>query len=133
MPFDVKNTNELAGLTRETSLRFAWSSQPMMPGLRSLKKWDTSNCRAGQHPRGARRDPLAEGDTMPIMRSWTRMASPSSSANTGASPGFAFFYTRCPYPDFCPRTSNQLRETMKQLQARPDAPANWHLLSISSM
>ncbi len=36
-----------------------------------------------------------------------------------------FIYTRCPFPDFCPRVSASFAEINKQL------PANAHLLSIS--
>jgi len=38
-----------------------------------------------------------------------------------------FIYTRCPFPDFCPRMSNNFAEIYKQLAANPNA----HLLSIS--
>ena len=41
-----------------------------------------------------------------------------------------FIYTRCPFPDFCPRMSSNFAEIYKQLVANP-APANVHLLTIS--
>jgi protein SCO1 len=41
-----------------------------------------------------------------------------------------FIYTRCPFPDFCPRMSNNFDEIYKQLGSNP-ALANTHLLSIS--
>jgi protein SCO1/2 len=41
-----------------------------------------------------------------------------------------FIYTRCPFPDFCPRVSSNFAEIYKQLGANPDLVGT-HLLSIS--
>ena len=41
-----------------------------------------------------------------------------------------FIYTRCPFPDFCPRMSNNFAEIYKQIGTSPDL-AGTHLLSIS--
>jgi protein SCO1/2 len=41
-----------------------------------------------------------------------------------------FIYTRCPFPDFCPRMSSNFAEVYKQLGANP-ALTGTHLLSIS--
>jgi protein SCO1 len=41
-----------------------------------------------------------------------------------------FIYTRCPFPDFCPRVSNNFAEIYKQLSVHP-ALASVHLLSVS--
>jgi protein SCO1/2 len=42
-----------------------------------------------------------------------------------------FIYTRCPFPDFCPRMSGQFAELNRQLAADPKLYAKTHLLSIS--
>jgi protein SCO1 len=41
-----------------------------------------------------------------------------------------FIYTRCPFPDFCPRMSGNFNEIYKQIGANPSL-AGVHLLSIS--
>ena len=41
-----------------------------------------------------------------------------------------FIYTRCPFPDFCPRMTGNFAEIYQQLATNP-ALANTHLLSIS--
>jgi len=41
-----------------------------------------------------------------------------------------FIYTRCPFPDFCPRMSSNFAEIDKQLASNP-ALATTHLLSLS--
>lgn len=42
-----------------------------------------------------------------------------------------FIYTRCPFPDFCPRVSSNFAEISHQLAADPALAARTHLLSIS--
>ena len=42
-----------------------------------------------------------------------------------------FIYTRCPFPDYCPRVSGQLAEVNRQLQADATLGGKTHLLSIS--
>jgi len=42
-----------------------------------------------------------------------------------------FIYTRCPLPDFCPRTSKNFSEIYRELQSRPKSDRNPHLLTIS--
>jgi protein SCO1/2 len=40
-------------------------------------------------------------------------------------------YTRCPFPDFCPRVSHEFSEIDKQLRSDPARYGKTHLLSIS--
>ena len=40
-------------------------------------------------------------------------------------------YTRCPFPDFCPRVSHQFAAIDRQLRANPSRYGKTHLLSIS--
>ncbi len=40
-------------------------------------------------------------------------------------------YTRCPFPDFCPRVSHEFSEIDRQLRADPARYGKTHLLSIS--
>ena len=42
-----------------------------------------------------------------------------------------FFYTRCPFPEYCVRTSNNFSQVMQQLQKDPKAFSQAQLLSIS--
>ncbi len=50
---------------------------------------------------------------------------------TGQAVGLTFFFTRCPVPDYCPRLSKSFSEACKKLSAQPNAPTNWHFLSVS--
>jgi protein SCO1 len=49
----------------------------------------------------------------------------------GQALGITFFFTRCPIPDFCPRLSKNFEEASRKLGALPNAPTNWHFLSVS--
>jgi protein SCO1/2 len=42
-----------------------------------------------------------------------------------------FIYTRCPFPDFCPRVTSNFAEIYKKLSSDPDLAGRTHLLSIS--
>ncbi len=42
-----------------------------------------------------------------------------------------FIYTRCPFPDYCPRMSGNFAQILRQLQKDPKAFAEAQLLSIS--
>jgi protein SCO1/2 len=41
-----------------------------------------------------------------------------------------FIFTRCPFPNFCPRLSGNFADAAGRLAAQA-APTNWHLLSVS--
>ena len=49
----------------------------------------------------------------------------------GQALGITFFFTRCPIPDYCPRLSRNFQEASRKLLARPNAPTNWHFLSVT--
>lgn len=42
-----------------------------------------------------------------------------------------FIYTRCPFPDYCPRVTGQFAEVNRELEASPALDGKTHLLSIS--
>jgi protein SCO1/2 len=49
----------------------------------------------------------------------------------GQALGLTFFFTRCPVPDYCPRLSKNFSEASHQLSSMPNAPTNWHFISVS--
>jgi protein SCO1 len=49
----------------------------------------------------------------------------------GQALALTFIFTRCPFPTFCPLMSNNFRKAQDALVASPNAPTNWHLLTIS--
>ena len=49
----------------------------------------------------------------------------------GQALGITFFYTRCPLPEYCPRLSKNFQAASQKLKALPNAPTNWHFISVS--
>ena len=49
----------------------------------------------------------------------------------GQALAITFFYTRCPLPDYCPRLSKNFAEAVAKLKGMPNAPTNWHFISVS--
>lgn len=49
----------------------------------------------------------------------------------GQAIALAFFFTRCPNPQYCPRLSRNFAEAQSKMSAMANAPTNWHLLSIT--
>lgn len=47
----------------------------------------------------------------------------------GDALAFTFIFTRCPFPDFCPRMNKNFEAAFRQLSS--GSRTNWHLLSIS--
>jgi len=49
----------------------------------------------------------------------------------GQALAITFFFTRCPIPNFCPRLSKNFEQASSKLADLPNAPTNWHFLSVS--
>lgn len=49
----------------------------------------------------------------------------------GQALAITFFFTRCANPAFCPRLSRNFEEASARLNAMPNAPTNWHFISVT--
>lgn len=133
MSLDVKNTNELRGLKPSDIVMFDMVVTPEDAWIEKVLKIGEQKGPAPE-PIRVTRDvaELKEGDPLPNYRFTDQLGQEVELREfRGRALALAFFYTRCPYPDFCPRTSRNLAETVKLLAARPDGPTNWHVLSLS--
>jgi protein SCO1/2 len=73
----------------------------------------------------------AAGEDVPDFAFTNQDGKPTSLAHyRGKTLLVTFIYTRCPFPDFCPRMSRNFDEIYKQLGSNPSL-ANAHLVSIS--
>lgn len=134
MPFEVKNTNELSGLSTNDQVSFTLVVTENDGWIENLKRIGTSPEPAERPNVRIVRDvqPLAVGDKMPdysFTNSLGRTVKLSDFA--GQAYTFTFVFTRCPFPTFCPRMNSNFAETYKQLMSRSSGPTNWHLLTIS--
>lgn len=77
-------------------------------------------------------EPLSVGNLMPDYRFTNELGRVVRLSDfKGQALAFTFIFTRCPLPEFCPRMSRNFHEVYQKLTAMPNAPTNWHLLSIS--
>jgi protein SCO1/2 len=138
MPLEVKDTNELRGLKAGDVVSFrmivtdndAWIDQ--VKKLNEPRKFSElpSKSTALRVVRDV--DPLKVGDPLPNYHFTNELGQAvSTSQFKGQVLAFTFFFIKCPYPTFCPLMSNNFAEAQKKLRAMPNAPTNWHLLSIT--
>ena len=149
MDFDVKDQRELQGLKPGDAISFrmvvtkedGWIENvrklpPATPTNASqvITIGDTNGTNVG--PLTFRRSPIVEplniGDAIPDYKFTNQFGAPISLAQfKGQALGLTFMFTRCPFPTFCPRMSQNFQKAEKQLKSQADAPKNWSLLSIS--
>lgn len=135
MPFEVKERKELEGIKAGDAVSFRMLVTEDHGWIDQVKK--TSEPVVVAEPRPLTRrvrevDPLSVGDVMPNYPFTNELGKAVSLADfKGNAVAFTFIFTRCPFPDFCPRISQNFANTYKQLKEMPDGPKNWKLLSIS--
>jgi protein SCO1/2 len=136
MDFVVKDTNELRGLRTGDSVNFriqvtdkdGWIDQVVKSGV-----VEVSGGGAGNTVRVVRDVPaLKAGDELPDYKFTNELGKVVSTAQyKGQAIAFTFFFTRCPFPTFCPFLSNGYLETQRKMTATSGGPTNWHLFSIT--
>jgi len=135
MDFEVKNTNELTGLSAGDYVSFRMIVQPKDAWIDQITRLTNSKPVANA-PDTFRRvrdvDPLNIGDPLPEYHFTNEMNQPVSFSDfKGQALGITFLFTRCPFPTFCPRMASNFDEALKKLKADTNAPTNWHLLTIT--
>lgn len=137
MPFDVKDVQELSGVNPGDKVSFrmvvtaeaGWIDQVKVtePGAVDANKPVIESVRIARIV-----DELNEGDRMPDYRFTNELRQAVSlSQFKGQALGITFIYTRCPYPNFCPRMNGNFARAATELKHLRKGPKNWHLLSIS--
>jgi protein SCO1/2 len=135
MPFEVRDPKELRGLKAGDAISFhlvVTSKEGWIEDVALRQKSaDASPAPAAVHISRAV-EPLEEGDLLPDYHFTNELGQAVSLGQyKGHEIAFTFFFTRCPFPNFCPRMTANFAEAEAQLRQRLDAPAGWHLFSIS--
>jgi len=136
MPFDVRDTNELAGLEVGDSIAFRMTvtdTEGWIDQIKRLNATRTNTLPTSGSFRFVRDvEPLNIGDPLPEYHFTNQFGQPVSlSQFRGQALAITFLFTRCPYPTFCPLMASNFEAVQKELLAIPNAPTNWHLLTIS--
>ncbi len=142
MPFEVRDTNLLHGLRAGDAISFELDVTPDEGWIQGLTK--LGSAAPGTVARATKTEtkpvmhvsralePLDEGDALPDYQFTNELGEPVRlSEFKGQVLAFTFFFTSCPFPDYCPRMTSNFGKAEKQLEALTNAPARWHLLSIS--
>lgn len=135
MPFPVKDTNVLRGLQPGDAVSFRLC-------VTDEEGWiDRISRVASAAPAGKAAEPVAPattvaalnpGDLLPDFTFTNELGQTIRfSQFRGSALAFTFIFTRCPFPEFCPRMCKQFQATSQKLAAMANAPTNWHLLTIS--
>ncbi len=137
MPFEVRDPKELAGLQAGDKVTFrlqvtdtdGWIDHVTKVGRVTTMELP-SRTNTFRQVRDV--DPLSEGDLMPNYNFTNQLGQAVSLGEfKGQAVAFTFIFTRCPFPVYCPRMSENFSAAYKKMIARPGGETNWHLLSIS--
>jgi protein SCO1/2 len=136
MPFEVKETNELKVVKVGDMVTFRMMVATNDAWIEKLHAYGTTNVDASlAHPsvRQVREvNPLAVGDQMPDYTFTNQLGRIVKLSDfKGQALAFTFFFTRCPFPTFCPRLSGHFSDVAKSMASASNGPTNWHLMSIS--
>lgn len=136
MPFNVPQTNQLSLIAPGDEIRFqlkvtdeeGWAEQ-----LEVLVKADPTTLPVRPTTRVVRDvEPLEVGDPLPdyewVDENGERF---KFSDYYGKVMAFNFIFTRCPFPDFCPRMINRFKEAGERLKSDPELVSDWQFITIS--
>ena len=131
MPFNVKTAGGLAGLQAGDEISFqlhvteteSWVDQIVKTGTVPPRSKKTADVKPV---------PVLPGHPLLFYKFTNELGQAVSLADfRGQALAITFFYTRCPLPEYCPRLSKNFQTVQQKLHALTNAPANWHLLSVS--
>ena len=136
MPFEASDTNELKKVQPGDIASFRLRVTTNAGWIDQIVKTGSTNIDEPPGHQSFRRvrevDPLVEGSVMPDYHFTNELGQAASLSDfKGEAFAITFIFTRCPFPNFCPRMSTHFAEASKRLATAPDGPKNWHLFSIS--
>jgi protein SCO1/2 len=136
MPFEVNDSNLLRGLRAGDEINFhlvvtpdkGWIDRISLLHTNALS--DEAAAPPGFHFLPAL-PPLDEGDELPEYHFTNELGQPVSLGQfRGQALALTFFFTSCPYPDFCPRMTGNFAAAETELEAKTNL-GPWQLLSIT--
>lgn len=135
MPFDVKDTNELAGLVPEQPISFRLTvtdTEGWVDRIKALGPPARTSSNSSPAQPIHMVQPLQTGEPLPDYRLTNQLGQVINTAQfKGHALAITFLFTRCPFPTFCPRLANDFADTQQKMLALQNGPTNWHLLTIS--
>jgi protein SCO1/2 len=133
MLLDVKDTNELAGLTTGDAITFRMLVTDSDGWIDRVKKTGRGVVPTNAPIADAFADvpEIAEGAPLPDCALTNQDGRAIRLADfRGQALAFTFIFTRCPFPVYCPRMSGNFATVQRELLASTPS-TNWQLISIS--
>ena len=138
MPFDVRDTNELAGFAAGDTVIFQMKVTETDGWIEQIKKTAVAAAQTNILPAGATMrivrevEPLSEGEVLPDYHFTNQLGRAVSLAELrGNAVVITFIFTRCPFPTFCPLMTSNFKSVHELLSNNSNAPTNWQLLEIT--
>ncbi len=147
MPFEVRDTNELTGLTQGGTVQFrlrvtekdGWIDQirPVDLAPKATPDPVDPTSQGTTHRDNAIRmlpnvPALNPGDALPDYGFTNQLGTRFKlSEFRGTAYAFTFIFTRCPFPTFCPRITDHFTQVQRALTDAAAGPRRWRLLSIT--
>lgn len=134
MPFKVAAAEELAGLREGDEISFRLLVKEDESWIDRIEKTRQNHLApdraSGKNSQASQ--PAAKWHPLLDYKFTNQLGQPVSLAQfRGQALAITFFFTRCPIPDFCPRLSKNLEQASRKLAELPNAPTNWHFISVS--
>ena len=133
MPFRAKDPAEIQGLAPGDVVTFTYH-------VTQLESWITDVDATGETGKVKSLDELgepaapllAEGDPLPDYEFLDENGEALKLSDLRGMPvALTFVFSRCPVPEYCPRMMRNFFNVHNRLEADPDAPENYRLLTIS--
>jgi len=136
MLFDVKEARELNGLQTGDEVSFDMVVTEDDGWIENVKKIGAVAQVVSEVPSTFRLvrdvDPVDVGDPMPDYTFTNELGKVVRFSDLkGQAYAFTFIFTRCPFPDFCPRMSKFMQAVNEGMKAQEEGPDNWRLFSIT--
>jgi protein SCO1/2 len=135
MSFPVKDTNELKGIFPGDKITFTLvvsKTNAWVENIHYVGHSSETNAMPMQMNMSGDMPELKPGDMLPdgvLIAEDGRQV--HFSDFRGQAVAFTFFFTRCPMPNYCPLMNRNFSAARNLVLAKPNAPTNWELISIS--
>lgn len=127
MEFEAANPRELAGLNPGDAISFRLMVTPEHGWIERIRLRGSTASKTPSAPALTGETILSVGDRLPAVSLIDHSGRPFQLRDLGGRPlAFTFIFTRCPFPDYCPRLNAQFAAVQSVLN--PEAA---QLLSVS--
>jgi len=133
MPFRAKDPAELEGLSPGDVVTFTYHVAELESWITDVDATgETGEVKSLDYPGEPVAPLLSEGDVLPDYEFLDENGDPLKLSDLRGMPvALTFVFSRCPVPEYCPKMMRNFFDVHSRLEADPDAPEDYRLLTIS--